>query len=523
MNQKEKASDNQTKISDILESVIRSVDEGIVVADRTGKFLVFNDAAEKILGLGPIDTEPEEWSQTYGVFYPDSSTVFPASELPLVRAMRGDKVENVELFIRNSKIPNGLLVSVSANPLRDDKGQLTGGVVVFRNITIQKRIEESIRTSQKMEALGKLVAGISHEFNNTLSGVIGNAELILDDMDNHNPLKADVESIHTAATRASQLSNQLLAFSGKQVLQPKIININDIIPDLLGMLKSVLGEKVRVHTILRQDLFSCKMDPGQVGQIILNLILNARDAMPDGGELSLDTSNYIMNEDETEGYTDLKSGRYCCISISDTGVGMDVETVKHIFEPFYTTKGMDKAAGMGLSAVYGIVKQSGGKIRVESEPGKGSKFKIYLPSFNQVGESSTEKKILSPEKIEEGSKTILVVEDERLVRNLIERILYKYGYMPLVASSAKEAIAISDQYKQDIQLMITDVVMPHTDGYALAKTITQKRPGIKTLLISGYEQEVSSLSDKSGNQMHFLPKPFGVKVIVSKIQEVLRT
>jgi len=213
--------------------------------------------------------------------------------------------------------------------------------------------------------------------------------------------------------------------------------------------------------------------------------------------------------------TDLRSGR-CCISISDTGVGMDVETVRHIFEPFYTRREWIKPPVWDRKAKRG-------KIRVESEPGEGTKFKIYLPAFDKIAVASSEEKMLKPEKIEEGSKTILVVEDERWVRNLIERILYKYGYRPLVASSAKEAIAISDQYKEDILLMITDVVMPHTDGYALAKTITQKRPGIKTLLISGYEQEGSTLSDKSGIRMHFLPKPFGVKVIVSKIQEVLRT
>ncbi|MBF8260135.1 MAG: PAS sensor protein [Actinobacteria bacterium] len=351
----------------------------------------------------------------------------------------------------------------------------------------EKMLEEQLLQSQKLEAVGKLAGGIAHDFNNLLTAILGYTELLLVRLPESSPLRGDVGEIRNAGTRAAGLTRQLLAFSRKQVFQPKVINMNDVVASMDVMLNRLLGEDIERKSVFSDGLWNVRADPGQMEQVILNLAVNARDAMTGGGKITVETANVVLDDSYAKAHTAVIPGPYVMTALSDTGVGMDEKTQARIFEPFFTTKGVGKGTGLGLSTVYGIVKQSHGVVWVYSEPGKGTTFKVYLPAVMESAET-----IPPPEDIDaaayNGSETILLTEDEDIVRDLVVEVLRVGGYKVLHAFDGEEALRIAEGYKGTIHLLVTDVVMPKMSGRELVGRIMPARPQMKVLYMSGYTE-----------------------------------
>lgn len=381
-------------------------------------------------------------------------------------------------------------------------------------------IEEQLRQSQKMEAVGRLAGGVAHDFNNILTAILIYSDLILSTLNERDPLRKHVEEIQKAGNRAASLTRQLLAFSRKQILQPKVINLNDIVRDLNDMMSRLIGEDIELSSVLDRHLSDIKADPSQIEQVIMNLVINARDAMPKGGQIVIETVNISLDqESELFQSVPLQPGDYACLSIRDTGCGMDAETASHIFEPFFTTKGEGKGTGLGLSTAYGIINQSGGFIAVESEPGRGTAFTIYLPA---LVESSTKKEERALRAVVQPSPaTILLVEDEEMVRTLLRTILRTSNYTVLEAGSGPEAITLCEHYYAPIHLMVTDVVMPQMSGRELAERLIESRPGLKVLYVSGHTDDAIFRHGVMTEEMNFLQKPFLPDDLLRKVQEML--
>jgi len=395
------------------------------------------------------------------------------------------------------------------------------GHVIERMRTREERqkLEAQLQQSQKLEAIGTLAGGIAHDFNNILTVIIGNAELLSLSLGEDNPLQGRVEEISKGGKHAASLTHQLLAFSRKQILQPQVLDLNGIIPNMEKMLRRLIGEDIDLKTILAPDLGSVEADPGQIEQVIMNLVVNARDAMPTGGKLTIETTNVDLDETYASKHVAVKPGPYVMMAISDNGTGIDEETRSNIFEPFFTTKRKGSGTGLGLSTVYGIVKQSKGNIWVYSEPEKGTTFKIYLPRLEKVAESS--KKVKATAESLTGSETIMVVEDNETVRDMARSVLQRYGYSILDVPDGEEAIRVSEQYEGHIHLMVTDVVMPGISGRMLAEKLADKRPKMKVLYMSGYTDDTIFHHGVLAKEIFFLQKPFTPKNLARKAREVL--
>lgn len=387
------------------------------------------------------------------------------------------------------------------------------------DITEHKRLEEQLLQSQKMEAVGRLAGGIAHDFNNLLTAIIGYSQIILSGLDEGDPVRDQIGEIEKAGKRAAALTSQLLAFSRKQILQPKVLNLNAVIADIDKMLQRLIGEDIEMRINLDAAIGRVKADPGQIEQIIVNLAVNARDAMPRGGKLTIETQNVYLDEPYANQHAEVQPGSYVMLAMSDTGTGMDKETQANIFEPFFTTKEKGRGTGLGLSTVYGIVKQSSGHIWVYSEPGRGTTFKIYLPLIEESAEIAE-----TPAPIAEslrGHETILVVEDEEVVRNLACEILQMNGYTVLEAADANEALLKYEQHEGAIHLMITDVVMPSISGRELAEHLTPSRPEMKVLYMSGYTDDAIVHHGVLDAGTAFLQKPFTPDALARKAREIL--
>jgi two-component system cell cycle sensor histidine kinase/response regulator CckA len=398
-------------------------------------------------------------------------------------------------------------------------------VTAEKDITARKAAEGALRNreeellqAQKMEAVGRLAGGIAHDFNNILTAITGGADMLKRQIENP-AHRVKLEQISKAANRAALLTKQLLAFSRKQILQPKLLNLNTVVSDVCSMLRPVIGEDIELVMSLGTSLGSVKVDPGQISQVILNLAVNARDAMPRGGRLTVETMNVELDEAASAEHS-LLPATYTMLAISDTGVGMDHDLQKHIFEPFFTTKEVGKGTGLGLSMAYGIVTQSGGSITVESKPGAGSSFKIYLPRQTQTGpEGEREIDIMNP--LLNGKGTILLVEDEELVRSLGRQILELCGYTVLEASNGQDALEICDKLSGEIDLLLTDVVMPGMTGIELGKKLSQLNSRIKILYTSGYAEAEALKGMNWDDHQQFLQKPFTPDMLAKKVSEVL--
>jgi len=414
----------------------------------------------------------------------------------------------------------------SASFIRDLKDNATGILGVTRDITERKgaeeklrQTEEQLRQSQKMEAMGRLAGGIAHDFNNLLTIIRGYSQLFLHDLKKGDPMEKGIEQIEKATHRAADLIRQLLAFSRRQVMEMRPLDLNNLLSDLEKMLRRIIGEDIVLANLLAEDLGRIKADPGQIEQVLINLVVNARDAMPSGGKITIETAHVVLDEEHARDQTDLPSGPYVELSISDTGIGMAPEVRDRIFEPFFTTKEKGKGTGLGLSTVYGIVKQSGGDICVFSEPGKGTTFKIYLPIANEPLKERKGKVV--EEKMPRGKETILIVEDFEEVRELAVEVLERQGYKLLKAGNGNETLQICKGYKDQIHLMVTDVVMPGMSGRELADRIKSFHPGMKILYTSGYADDTVVRYGVPMEGVNYLQKPFTMEGLARKVREVL--
>ena len=392
-------------------------------------------------------------------------------------------------------------------------------LAMAHDITSRKSIERQLLQAQKMEAIGRLAGGVAHDFNNLLTVIFGSSDFLLEDLSVDDRHRRDVEDIKRAAQRAAALTRQLLAFSRQQVLAPQVLDLNALIADLEKMLRRLIEEDVEFRTVLAPDLGVVRADPGQLEQVIMNLAVNARDAMPQGGKLTVETANMDLDDAYAQAHVPVVPGRYVMLAVSDTGVGMDTQVKAHIFEPFFTTKEKGKGTGLGLATVYGIVKQSDGYIWVYSEPGHGTTFKIYLPRVEAAAESLAPKPI-SPTLLR-GSETVLLVEDEDIVRNLTLRVLAAHGYSVLAAADGQEALRLADRHKGPIHLLLTDVVMPNMSGRQLAERVVSARRETKVLYLSGYTDDAIVHHGVLEPGIAFLQKPFTPIGLARKVREVL--
>jgi len=398
-------------------------------------------------------------------------------------------------------------------------GAISGRLEIAKDVTERRRLEEDLRQSQKLEAVGQLAGGIAHDFNNLLTVIQGYAGMIRAGQADNSPDASASQEILAASERAAALTQQLLAFSRRQVLQPHRINLNASIAQTQKMLARLLGEDIQIVARLAPDLRDVFADQGQIGQIVLNLSVNARDAMEHGGTLIIATCNVEFTEEDAARHVGITPGHYLALSVTDTGHGMDEETRRHIFEPFFTTKELGRGTGLGLSTVYGIVKQSGGAIAVDSEPGKGTTFTIYLPSVADEDPEAIESSAPAPSR--QACEAVLVVEDDETVRKLVIAMLTKLGYGVLKADTPEEALRLCADLAIRIDLLLTDMVLPHTDGAAVAEQAALHRPDLKVLLMSGYTEHAVLRRHALGRQTPFLQKPFTQSMLDEKIREIL--
>ena len=419
-----------------------------------------------------------------------------------------------------------LPVLVEDRILRDKSGQIMGIRSTVEDITERRQTQEALQKSeeqlrqwQRVEAIGRLAGGVAHDFNNLLMTIKGCSELLLNAFDRRDPRREEVEEILKAGERATSLTRQLLAFGRRQVLQPQVLDLNSLVINMDKMLRRLIGEDIQLVTVLDQELWSVRVDPGMVEQVIMNLAVNSRDAMPNGGKLTIETANIIHDENYASRHISMKPGYYVMVAVSDNGCGMDKETQSHLFEPFFTTKEKGKGSGLGLSTVYGIVKQSGGNIWVYSEPDQGTTFKIYLTRVEKTAKVYKPK--TSPLMAPGGTETILLVEDEEAVRTMVSKILRNKGYTVLEAAHSKEAFEISERQEGPIHLMVTDVIMPQMSGRELAERLAPSLPEMKVLYMSGYPDNTIVQHGVLEPGTAFLQKPFTLNALELKVREVL--
>jgi two-component system, cell cycle sensor histidine kinase and response regulator CckA len=380
--------------------------------------------------------------------------------------------------------------------------------------------EEQLRQAQKMEAIGRLAGGVAHDFNNLLSVIMGYAQVLASELDPSVPSRSFVEEIQSAGLRAAQLTKQLLAFGRKQVLVPRLVDLNEIISDMARMLERIIGEDIDLRLVPAPELGLASLDPHQVEQIVMNLVVNARDAMPSGGKLTIETQNVTLDEEFATRHLGVAPGPFVMIAVTDTGAGLDADTRARIFEPFFTTKRGGQGTGLGLSTVFGIVQQSGGTIWVYSEVGRGTTFKIYFP----VSDGHAEALRTSPmPDVMRGSETVLLVEDEPLVRTLVKKILTRLGYDVLEAASGAEALEIHKATGKRVDLLLTDVVMPNMSGVELAAALRERLPGLRVLMMSGYTDNAMQHHGARTEELPLLDKPIDVHSLGKRVREALDT
>jgi two-component system, cell cycle sensor histidine kinase and response regulator CckA len=400
----------------------------------------------------------------------------------------------------------------------DGKTRLFQGFI--RDKTEMNKLEKQLLQAQKMESVGRLAGGVAHDFNNLLTAIAGNTELLLLSVREQDPLRDGLMEIQSAAEKATILTRQLLAFSRKQTLQPKVLNLNYVISNMEKMLRRIIGEDISLATSGVENLWRVKLDPNQVEQIIINLAVNARDAMPTGGKLTIETENVELDENYSRNHPGINAGKYVMIGVSDSGMGMTAEVKERIFDPFFTTKEPGKGTGLGLSTVYGIVKQSGGSIYVYSEPQKGTSFKIYFPIVEQEELDEIESKYI-PENIPGGTERIMVAEDDAIVRSMACRSLKMQGYEVFEAQTGADAYMLTQKLEGKIDLLLTDIIMPNMSGTELAKLMVGLNPNIKVLYMSGYTPNAIVHDGILDKGVAYIQKPFRPKALAIKIREIL--
>jgi PAS domain S-box-containing protein len=494
-------------------SLVTNAPYGICSCDSTGKIL---DANPAFLDLLAMKLPDELIGQYIYSLYNDTDQWFELADcLRAAAPFKG--------LVADWKRRGGTtVVRISGRSVTDSRQEGVVFELFAEDVTERRALEQQLRQSQKMEAVGRLAGGIAHDFNNLLMVISGYSEFLLERLGAEPHLRGPAQEIASAAERASSLTRQLLAFSRKQMLAPRIVNLNDIATENLKMLTRMIGEDIDLVMSPARNLWAVRADAGQIEQVIMNLAVNARDAMPSGGKLTIETSNVTLSEEDARHHAPLRPGDYVMFEISDTGAGMDTETQSHIFEPFFTTKG-PKGTGLGLSTVYGIIKQSGGYIWVSSEVGRGTTFKIYLPRVPSAETAAHVAPSALLQRVEPGTETILLVEDEANLRYLARQYLEKQGYKVIEAADGAVAMQIAVAHEGVIHLLLTDVIMPGMNGRELAQRISEIRPNVKVLYMSGYTENVIGHNGTLDAGIRLLQKPFNLRDLKNKVREVLDT
>jgi PAS domain S-box-containing protein len=492
-----------------LQAVVDAAPVAIIAIDKAERVLVWSKAATRLLGW----TEAEVLGQQLPTIPDEGRKEFDEAG---ARHLRGEAT----LYETQRRRKDGSLVDVIAStaPLSGPDGSFTGALGMLEDITERKQLEEQLRQAVKMEGIGRLAGGVAHDFNNLLTVIGGRTHLLLHELPADHPMRQNLVLIQRTGERAAALTRQLLAFSRKQILKPVVLNLNDVVNDVKSLLERLLGEDVELIIDLDPALGRITADPGQVEQVIVNLAVNARDAMPGGGRLTLETRNVELDESYARQHVEVAPGAYVALSVSDTGIGMDLATQARIFEPFFTTKEVGKGTGLGLSTAYGIVKQSNGHVTVNSELRSGTIFRIYLPKTEGEAAAPVE---AERESSPRGSETVLLVEDDPDLRDLAREILETQGHTVLAAQDVEDALRIAEGHKGVIQLLITDVVMPQRSGRALADMVRRHRPNIRVLFMSGYTDDAIVHHGVLDPGTPFLSKPFTPGTLARKVREVL--
>jgi hypothetical protein len=502
------------KNENLLAALLESASQAIVVTDRAGRIVLANRRAGEMFGY----TSQELRAASVELLLPESKRAAHSGQRegyfhqPHVRPM-GIGLDLSGRRKNGAEFP----VEISLSTIATEAGLF--GIAFISDVSPRKILEEQLMHAQKMEAVGRLAGGVAHDFNNMLTVIAGYNRMILDELSSVDPLRVYAEEVLKAADRAAALTNHLLAFSRRQVLRPRVIDLNAVIGQTENMLRRLIGEDIQLIVSLAADTGNIKADPNHIEQAIVNLVVNARDAMPLGGHIGIETCNVRIDEAYAQTHIGVSPGEFVMIAVSDTGHGMDAATRQNIFEPFFTTKQSGKGTGLGLATVYGMVKQSGGDIRVYSEPGHGTTFKIYFPRVVAPVPAGSAEAPRPPRR--HGGETVLLVEDEAQVRELEIRMLTQLGYAVLPAGNGQEAIEVSRSHPGKISLLVTDVVMPNMSGKQVADALLSSRPGLKVLFLSGYTENTAVVQGVLDSSVHFLSKPFTHEVLARKIREIL--
>ena len=498
--------------------IISSAMDGIITVDNDQKIIVFNRAAEQIFRCPAKDA----LGQTIDKFIPQR---FREAHRGHIRSFGQTGVSSRSMYSPGTLMgvrADGEEFPVEATISQVKTASETLYSVILRDISVRKRTEDELRQAQKMEAVGHLAGGIAHEFNNYLGIIMGYSDLMEEEQGENESLRLGLTEIKGATQKAASLTRQLLAFSRKQLIEPTVLDLNASVWEAHKLLRRLIPANIDVIPVLHPDLGKVKADPAQIQQILINLVVNARDAMPQGGKISIETAGVVLDEEFSSRYFDVIPGDYVMISVSDNGEGIDPETLPHIFEPFFTTKKVGQGTGLGLSTTYGIVKQSGGHITVASVRGRGTTFRIYFPKLSEAESSPVSRPVTHRESTRTGNGTILLVEDESGLRRLMSKVLEKQGYRVLETKDGQEALSICQDSLVHIDLVVTDFAMPRMTGVQLKEKVAVLRPNIKFLLISGYAEEVLDNSpQQSLNSGDFLEKPFLPEELAQKVREML--
>jgi two-component system cell cycle sensor histidine kinase/response regulator CckA len=509
--QNARSSEEATRVRDFLASITEHSPDAIVATDAAGRLTYAGRGAEEMLGWPAGDLLGRPVADFYRSGWEEARGVMRELET------RG-RLRHYETSLR-AKSGRWIDVSASFAVLRDKEGAIVGTLGIVSDVTEQRRLEEQLRQSQKMDAVGRLAGGIAHDFNNLLTVITGRSELLLARLGPGDPLRRHADLIEQTATRAAGLTRQLLTFSRKQAVEFQVLDLNAVLDGMEKILRRLIGEHIDLATVTRAGLGRVRADSGQIEQVILNLAINARDAMPRGGRLTLETDNVELDEAYARRHVGVRPGPYVMLAVSDTGIGMDAETQARLFEPFFTTKPAGKGTGLGLATVYGIVKQSGGSVWVYSEVGRGTTFKVYVPRVDEAPASVSAAR--GPAPAPRGSETVLLVEDAAGLRDMAREILELSGYAVLIARHGSEALLVAQQHAGPIHLLVTDVVMPRMSGRDLAERLVASRPEIRVLFMSGYADGAIAHQDVLAPGAAFVQKPFTPDVLARKVRATL--